>query len=251
MEPVVPSLRPDPTLERDVQIEMQREVARQAVFEDDHGLPLSDPTEMTVVGVDSAFDEEEVVSAAVLLRDGEVLEQQICRAPIRMPYIPGLLCFREGEAVMEAMAGLAQTPDLLVCDGSGRIHLRQAGLATHLGVLFDIPAVGVAKSLLCGTPTEPISDPLTEGAKVSIEADERVEAVRVDDPDWPTIGYAFQTRQFTNTNRRFVNPIYVSPGHRLRAMTAVDCVATVSSGYKLPAPVRQADQAANAAQGKD
>lgn len=251
MEPVELSLRPDPGLDRDTQIELQREIARQAVFDDVHGIQSSDQTEMTVVGVDSAFTEDQVVSAAVVLRDGEVLDRRTARTPIRMPYIPGLLCFREGEAVMAAMAKLRHTPDLLMCDGSGRIHLRQAGLATHLGVLFDIPAVGVAKSLLCGTPTESLSDPLPEGTRVTIEADDRVEPICDDDTDWPTIGYAYQTRQFVNTDQRHVNPVYVSPGHRLRAMTAVDCVATTSSKYKLPDPIREADQAANTARGKD
>lgn len=250
MEPVDPDLRPDPGLTRDGQIELQREVARRALFEDAHDLE-DDPTELTVLGVDAAFQEDEVVSAAVVVCDGEVLERQIARAPIRMPYIPGLLCFREGEAVVAAMAKLHRTPDLLVCDGSGRIHLRQAGLATHLGVLFDIPGIGVAKNLLCGTPTESLSDPLPEGTRVSIEADERVEAVSDDDADWPTIGYAYQTRQFVNTDQRHVNPIYVSPGHRLRATTAVDYVSGLRSKYKLPHPVREADRAADAARGKD
>lgn len=251
MEPVDPSLRPDPRLDRDSQIELQREVARQALFEDAHGLEVSDPTQMTVLGVDSAFEDDEVVSAAVVICDGEILESQTARAPIRMPYIPGLLCFREGEAVIAAMSKLRHKPDLLVSDGSGRIHLRQAGLATHLGVLFDIPGIGVAKSLLCGTPTESLSEPLPEGTRVSIEADERVEAVSDDDADWPTIGYAYQTRQFPNPDQRYINPVYVSPGHRIRATTAVDCVAALRSKYKLPHPVREADQVANAARGKD
>jgi deoxyribonuclease V len=251
MEPVASDLRPEPSLSRDSQIELQRDVARRAVFEDAHGLQLDDPTEMAVLGVDSAFAEDEVVSAAVVVCDGEVLERQFARAPLRMPYIPGLLCFREGEAVMAAMSKLQQTPDLLVCDGSGRIHLRQAGLATHLGVLFDIPSVGVAKNLLCGQPTESLSDPLPEGTRVSIEADERVEAVSDEDADWPTIGYAYQTRQFENTDNRHVNPVYVSPGHRLRAATAVKCAASTRSKYKLPRPVREADRAADAARGKD
>jgi len=81
-----------------------------------------------------------------------VIEYASAIAATRSP-IPGLLAFREGEPILAALDALDAEPDLLVCDGSGRIHFREAGIATH-GVLLDVPSVGVAKSLLCGVPDE-------------------------------------------------------------------------------------------------
>jgi deoxyribonuclease V len=122
----------------------------------------------------------------------------------------------------------------LVLDGSGRIHFREAGIATHVGVLFDTPAVGVAKNLLCGEPRQTV-DSLPEGARVAIEADDSMP----DTPAGETVGYAYQSRQYPDSTN--INPLYVSSGHRLSAKTAVDCVAACGGAYKLPEPTRLAD----------
>jgi deoxyribonuclease V len=200
-----------------------------------------DPDAPTVVGVDQAFltDREDgrpdaAVSAAVALRDGAVVEYASATTPLSIPYIPGLLAFREGEPILAALDALDADPDLLVCDGSGRIHYREAGLATHVGVLRDVPSVGVAKSLLCGEPDEP-TDGRPEGWRTPVRADD---AVTTAEPG-TVIGHAFQSRQYPNSRR--VNPLYVSPGHRVLAETAVDLVAALCAGYKLPEPTRLAD----------
>lgn len=242
-----PDLRPDPGLDRAARRERQRAVARAAVFRDAHGPDPSALAGRTVVGVDQAVTEETVVSAAVALRDGTVQETAVAREPVRTPYVPGLLAYREGEAVLGALAALAADPDLVVCDGSGRIHRRQAGLATHVGVVRDIPTVGVAKGLLCGRPVASLADPLPEGRRVPIEADGDIEAVATDDPDWPVVGAAYQSRQYAESASQHVNPLYVSPGHRVGHETAVATVAATCAGYKLPEPTRAADQAATAA----
>ncbi|OYR98906.1 endonuclease V, partial [Halorubrum sp. E3] len=124
--------------------------------------------------------------------------------------------------------------DLLVCDGSGRIHFREAGLATHVGVLRDTPSVGVAKSLLCGEPDESTSE-RPEGWRTPVRADD---AVTTAEPG-TVIGHAFQSRQYPNSKR--VNPLYVSPGHRMSAEAAVEFVAALCAGYKLPEATRLAD----------
>ena len=262
MEVVRPEFLPDPDRSRGEMEALQREIAAAASFEDDFVFDVRDleltesPTDAptaadsvgeqvtltdgdapVVVGVDQAFvGDDYSVSAAVAIRDGRVVERAAGRATLEIPYIPGLLAFREGGAIVDALESLSVEPDVLVFDGSGRIHFRQAGLATHAGVLFDAPAVGVAKNLLCGTPREPLDDPLPEGSRVAVEADNSMDA-----PDGTVVGYAYQSRQYPNPEQRHVNPLIVSPGHRVSAETAVDVVAATCTGYKLPAPTRLAD----------
>jgi deoxyribonuclease V len=248
MELAAPEVHPDPGLTRERQIELQRRIAQEAKFAD--GV-IPECPDRIVVGVDQGFTDEEAVSVAVAVQDGTVVERSTGRAPLQMPYVPGLLSFREGEAVVTALEGLSTDADVLLCDGSGRIHYRQAGLATHLGVLFDMPAVGVIKRLLCGRVTGEDDAHLEEGDRLAIEADDEVEAVTTDDGDWPLIGYAYQSRQFPNPERRHVNPLYVSPGHRVTAAQAVDIVADHCRGYKLPHPIRLADRGASVTGGKD
>ena len=278
-----PDLRPDPSLSRAEMEALQRDIAAAATFADDgapdptavaveeaaslaDGLPPvrddaqerlgageastaaeRDPDAPTVVGVDQAFltdradgRPDAAVSAAVALRDGAVVEYASATTPLSIPYIPGLLAFREGEPILAALAALEAEPDLLVCDGSGRIHFREAGLATHVGVLRDVPSVGVAKSLLCGDPDEPTGE-RPAGWRTPIRADD---AVTTAEPG-TVIGHAFQSRQYPNSRR--VNPLYVSPGHRVSAETAVDLVAAMCAGYKLPEPTRLADAHADRA----
>lgn len=240
MNVAAPALFPDPDLDRGAMEARQRAVREAAAYDD--SLPAESPG--LVAGVDQAFSDEAVVSAVVLRRDGEVVERAVGREPVETPYVPGLLSYREGPATVAALRSLDRDPDLLVFDGSGRIHFRGAGIATHIGVLFDTPAVGVAKSLLCGTPRRSLDDPLPAGARVAIEADGDVSA-----PDGTVIGHAYQSRQYPNPARRHVNPLYVSPGHRVGAETAVDLVGARCDGYKLPEPTRLADQYADEVKG--
>jgi deoxyribonuclease V len=229
--------RPDPSLSRTAMERLQTELAAEAVFEDDLSF---DPAAVgradgpAVAGVDQAFLEDgRAVSAVVCLRGDTVVERTHAVTDVEVPYVPGLLSFREGGPVLDAFATLETTPDLAVFDGSGRIHYRGAGLATHLGVVLDVPSVGVAKSLLCGSPRRPV-DALAEGERVPIEADDRMA-----EPPGTTVGHAYQSRQYPNSTR--INPLYVSPGHRIGASTAVDVVARCDGGYKLPEPTRLAD----------
>lgn len=220
----------------------------------DPDLPVGpDPDAPVVVGVDQAFltpddGEDEAVSAAVAIRDGVVIEHASATTPLSIPYVPGLLAFREGGPMLAALDALAVEPDLLVCDGSGRIHFREAGIATHVGVLLDVPSVGVAKSLLCGDPDES-TDGRPAGWRTPIRADESVETADTDAAGdsraAPVIGHAVQSRQYPNSRR--VNPLYVSPGHRVSAETAADLADALCAGYKLPEPTRIADASADVA----
>ncbi len=229
-----PEFRPDPGLGREEMEALQREIAREASFEDEHQFPNSP----VVAGVDQAFpDDDRAVSAIIAVRDGEVLERASAVVDLSIPYVPGLLSFREGESILAAFEELSVEPDLALFDGSGRIHFRQAGLATHIGVTLDLPSVGVAKSLLCGHLKNALEEPFEAGTRVPVVADGRVEA-----PAGEVIGYAVQTRQFEGD--RHINPLYVSPGHRVSAETAATLAETYSESYKLPEPIRLADRQA-------
>lgn len=231
-----PEFVPDPSLSRGEMESLQRDIAAAATFEDDHSALGGDAP--LVAGVDQGFAGEEAVSVVVLMRDGEVVERVSARTDTEIPYIPGLLSFREGGAVLAALDRLDHEPDVLLVDGSGRIHFREAGLATHIGVTVELPTVGVAKSLLCGTPRRPTDGGFTQGTRVPIEADGDVTA-----PDGTIIGHAVQTRQY-DTPDRHINPLFVSPGHRVSAATATDLAAGQAARYKLPEPIRRADSAA-------
>lgn len=229
MEAVHQKFLPDPGLKEGEMESLQREIADEAVFRDETG---PGPGDCTVAGIDQAFLEGKAVSGVVVMEDGEVVERASGTSGLEIPYIPGLLAFREGSCIVDALESLDADPDVLMLDGSGRIHFRQAGIAVHIGVLFDIPAVGVAKNLLCGELREPAGN-LSKGEKVAVEADSSVEA-----ETGLEIGYAYQSRTLSG---RKVNPLYVSPGHRVSNETAVNLVEENLSGYKLPEPVRQAD----------
>ncbi|TMT86610.1 endonuclease V [Haloterrigena sp. H1] len=252
-----PDLAPDPGLSRTEMETLQREIADIAVFEDDFAFDpsaLSNPLAATasgseppvVVGVDQSFltnaagEQDRALSAVVATRGGEVIERVHAITDLEIPYIPGLLSFREGGPILAALEELFVDPDLLLFDGSGRIHFRQAGIATHMGVVRDVPSIGVAKSLLCGRPRED-TDGLPAGLRVAIEANARVDA-----PDGTLLGYAVQTRQYDSPNRH-INPLYVSSGHRVGPETAADTVLELASSYKLPEPVRLADKYADEA----
>ena len=260
MDVARPEFVPDPALSTPEMEALQRDIAAKAVFADDHGvdpaaIALDGPAGQAtlgedrsvdtddrplVAGVDQAFVGDRAVSAVVVLRGREVVERVWAVEPTDIPYIPGLLSFREGGAICSALAELDSEPDVLFVDGSGRIHYREAGLATHISVIFDVPTVGVAKNLLCGTPAESLDRKLPAGERVAIAADDEVETA----PAGTVIGYAVQTRQY-DSPKRHINPLVVSPGHRVSAETAAEMVLSTAAGYKLPEPTRLADSYAD------
>lgn len=235
MQPRRSEFLPDPSLSRAEMESLQRAIAAEAIFPEKSPTALSEES-LTVAGVDQAFTDDRATSAVVLLQDGSEIERVHASAPTEIPYIPGLLSFREGGSILAAFEKLDREPDVVLFDGSGRIHFREAGLATHIGVVLDLPAVGVTKRLLCGDPAESLAEPLSVGTRVPILANEDVTA-----PDGTTIGFAVQTRQY-DTGDRSINPLYVSPGHRVSAETAASLVQGACAGYKLPEPIRRADR---------
>lgn len=175
----------------------------------------------TVAGVDAAYGD--VNRAAVVVfsfPDLEVLESAVALRESVFPYVPGLLSFREIPAVLDALDKLKTTPDVLICDGQGYAHPRRLGLASHLGVYLDRPAVGCAKSRLVGTYTEP--GPAVGDRSPLVHRGEVVGAVLRSKPR--------------------TNPLFVSPGNKVDIETSISLVLACLRGYRLPEPTRLADK---------
>lgn len=160
-----------------------------------------------------------VLDAATLA----IIETRVARIPTRMPYIPGLLSFREVPAALDALNELSVVPDLLMVDGHGIAHPRRVGVATHLGLVSGLATVGVAKKALVGTHPTP--------------ADERGAWVPLTD-NGETIGAVLRSRSG-------VKPVFVSPGYRIGLASAVRWVMHAVTHYKLPKTTREADALAS------
>ncbi|MFA9460751.1 deoxyribonuclease V [Thiohalorhabdus methylotrophus] len=188
--------------------------------------PLDRPVSR-VGGVDSAFLTDRVVAVVVVLRypELEVVEEAIAALPIPFPYVPGLLSFREGPAILEAFQRLHTLPDLLLFDGQGIAHPRRLGIASHMGLLLDRPAVGVAKSRLVGT---------YDAVGLGVEKGDRVPLM----DGGETLGTVLRSR-------RNVRPLFVSPGHRCNVTDAVSWTLACCTRYRLPEPTRIADKRAD------
>lgn len=143
-------------------------------------------------------------------------------APIRFPYVPGLLSFREIPPVLEAIEQLADPPEVFLCDGQGIAHPRRLGLAAHLGLCLEVPTVGCAKSRLCGSH-EPLD--LQRGNYAPLHLADEI------------VGCVF-------CSRAGVKPLYISPGHLADVDTSRQLVERCLGRYRIPEPLRQAHQAA-------
>jgi deoxyribonuclease V len=208
---------------------MQLEIAEKASFENDFNFDIDE--ELTVVGIDQGFTENKSVSCVVAMKNGEVIETVSAAEDTPIPYIPALLTFREGKSIFKALQKLETEPDLLMLDGSGRIHFRQAGITTHIGVIFDKPAIGVAKSLLCGEADLP--EKMVQGDKRKIYSDKLIENLSHRE----VIGHTYQSKQYSSP-KRSIDPVYISPGHRTNPDTSVELVSDYCKGYNLSEPVR-------------
>lgn len=180
----------------------------------------------TIAGVDLSLDTENNRGHAIVVvlsyPNFQVLETRYATAPLKMPYIPGLLSFRESPVALEAFAQVETVPDLILVDGQGQAHPRRFGIACHLGVLLDIPSIGVAKSRLYGRYSEAaLGD--APGAEVPL----------TDQRGQNTIGAVVRTKKHTN-------PLFISPGHKVSVESATRVVLDCIRGYRLPEPTRQA-----------
>ena len=202
--------------------EIQLTLRDQVSFEPDFG------EVRTVAGVDVGVEGDEAKAAVVVLSYPSLkpVEQSLAKVPVSMPYVPGLLSFREAPAILAACESLEIEPDLFVFDGQGLAHPRRFGIASHIGVILDKPSVGCAKSRLFGTHHEP-----------GPEAGSYVQLYDGDD----IIGAVLRTRDN-------VSPVYVSVGHRTDLETAIQYVMGCCKGYRLPETTRHAHRAASGEQ---
>lgn len=180
-----------------------------------------------VAGVDVGFENKGKVTraAAVVLRFPELAlhEQAVVRIPTCFPYVPGYLSFRELPGVLQALSQLQTRPDLILCDGQGIAHPRRFGLACHLGVVTDLPTIGVAKSRLIGTYTEP---GLHKG-------------------DWEPLLDKKETIGAVLRTRDNVSPLFVSIGHRVSLKIAIGYVLHCTTRFRLPETTRWAHKLAS------
>lgn len=179
-------------------------------------------------GADVAFERPRGATRAwaaivcVRLPGLETVEEASASTEVEFPYVPGLLSFREMPVLAAAWRRLRTRPDVLLLDAHGVAHPRRAGLACHAGLVFDVPAIGCAKSILVGT-----HDRLGRRRGSWVPLVDRGEVV----------GSVLRTRTG-------VKPVYVSVGHRVDLETAREIVLRVATRYRLPEPTRRADQLA-------
>lgn len=210
---------------------IQRLLSERVITSVDAAFP---ETLQTIAGVDvsnNLRDPEEWIYAALVMLDyptlsvGEISTRQ---GKAQFPYVPGFLGFREAPVLVEAFQQLWQrtgkAPDLIMVDGHGISHPRGLGIASHLGVLLDLPTIGVAKSILVGKP---------EGVLGPQPGDHI-----------PLIWKGRQLGAVLRTKLN-VNPLYISVGHKIDLPTAIDWVMRAGRKYRLPEPTRQAHLAAN------
>ncbi len=179
---------------------------------------------VTLIGAaDQAFCSDFVMSCVVVLNwQMEVVDRAYSIGKAMVPYIPGLLSFREGPPIIAAYNKLETKPDVLLVDGCGINHLRFAGLATYVGVVLNIPTIGVSKQKLCGEFTQPA----TEGEIQNLIYMDKI------------VGYAFKSKQG-------VKPIFVSSGTGISLTSSLKIVKDCLEGHKLPEPMRIAHDLVN------
>lgn len=202
---------------------VQEGLASRVRLKDEFSKPLR-----TVAGFDVGFEDDGATTrAAAVLLDAdtlETLETRLVRVPTRMPYIAGLLSFRELPALLDALALLSQKPDLVFIDGQGIAHPRRLGIATHFGIVTDLPTIGVAKKVLVGTPSITLHD--MRGAFTTLR------------DHGEQIGWLLRSKPGCL-------PLVVSPGHRVAMATAPEMTMRFVTTYRLPEPTRLADRLAS------
>lgn len=181
----------------------------------------------SIAGVDLGYRGDVGRAALVIFSfpDLRPIEAVTAKLPVSFPYIPGLLSFREGPVFLAAWEQLREKPDVVMFDGQGIAHPRGFGIAAHMGLWIDRPAVGVAKSRLYGRHAEvgeqagdvvPLTDPRSQEAVIGAVLRSKARA----------------------------KPLYISPGNRIDTPTALQLVQACLAGYRLPEPTRWAHRVA-------
>ena len=174
-----------------------------------------------VAGADAAYDQDTIYAAVVVMKFPglEVVEKTCAVQEVPFPYIPGLLSFREGPAILDAFSDVTTVPDLIFLNGHGYAHPKRLGIASHVGLLLDVPSIGVAQRLLTGSVALPgaargSTEPVLDKSEI--------------------IGMAVRT--ITGAK-----PVFISAGHKVDLAQAVDMALKTTTIHRITEPVWQAD----------
>jgi len=193
----------------------------------------------TIAGIDCAFsrDKKRIIACVVLLKlpGFEPIETENAVQKLTFPYIPGLLSFRESPACIAAVEKLKHEPDAFIIDGQGIAHPRRFGLACHLGLFFDKPTVGCAKSRLTGS----FEDPASEKGAYSLLIDKKGYQANTRDERRETSDEIIGAVVRTRTN---VEPVFVSVGNKCSLKNAIEITLNCTTKYRIPEPTRLAHQ---------
>jgi len=198
---------------RKLQIRLSEKVIQKDCF--------SEPIQY-VGGVDIAYDGKESIGAVAVFEyeQMKLVETATSRQTTTIPYIPTFLSFREIPPTVSAFKKLQRTPDVVLVDGQGIAHPRRLGFASHLGLVLDMPTIGVAKSVLCGEVRD-------NGGK-----------------RWKPLVYKGNVIGAAVETRSHVKPVYVSVGHKVSLESAIKIVLHCARGYRIPEPLREAHKEA-------
>lgn len=174
-----------------------------------------------IAGVDAAFLHDKVIGIACLYKYPEIipLEDVYAVNEVSFPYIPGFLSFREGPVIIKTLRKLKISPHVILFDGQGIAHPKGLGIASHIGVVLDIPTIGCAKSRLIGEYKQP---GMKKGRTSTLEYQGKI------------VGAVVRTRDH-------VKPVFVSPGHRIDLKGSIDIIRACTGSYRIPEPLRRAD----------
>lgn len=186
--------------------EEQIKLAKKVVLKDDFSGPK------IIAGLDHSYSEDNIISCIVLwdIKTEEIVEKVRHKEKAPIPYIPGFLSYREMPSGIAAFQKLKNKPDIIMVDGNGILHPRKIGIASHIGILLDMPTIGIAKKLLCGEKRDDT---------IYLHGDPVAKAI---------------------ATKKNAKPIYISPGHRISLRAAVEISKKCFRGHKLPEPLHLA-----------
>ena len=174
-----------------------------------------------IAGVDAAFLHDRVIGIACLFKYPDIISIEEANAMTKnlLPYVPGFLSFREGPAIIKALNKLKIKPDVILFDGQGVAHPKGLGIASHIGVLLDIPTIGCAKSRLIGEYKEP----------------------RLNKGEWSYLRHNRKNIGAVLRTKDKVKPLFISPGNKIDLKNSMKIVLTCTQKYRIPEPLRRAD----------
>ncbi len=208
------------TYDLDQALRLQENLSRRVL------LSWNDRPVNTIAGIDLSYTPGLVHAAIAIFRYPEMTRESTVTgaAPEAYPYIPGLLAFRVGPAILEAWERLKLTPDLVLIHGHGTAHPRHFGLASHIGLWINLPTIGVAKTRLYGNYQE-VGTQVGNWGEIRDEHNSR-----------QVIGAALRTQPESK-------PIFVSPGYLIDLPHSIEYTLACCRGFRVPEPIRAAAKA--------